>query len=162
MEKITPEKTHALLEKLAEYVMNEVPTRREMKQRFEGIDKRFDGIDQRLDGVDQRLNGMDLRFEGIEQKFKGVDRQFGRIDERLDRMALQLDRLQQEKADKADVVEIKKQLNTLMTNMDKLVGDVHIPRTEQKAFDAALQRLEKRIDDIEAQSTGYRVRDKKD
>ena len=118
MEKITPEKTHALLEKLAEYVMNEVPTRREMDQRFEGIDKRFE------------------------------------------RIALQLDQIQKEKADKADVIEIKQQLDIMMTNMDKLVGDVQISRTEQKAFDVALQRLEKRIDDIEVQNTGYKVRDK--
>ena len=132
MEKITPEKTHALLEKLAEYVMNEVPTRREMNQRFEGIDQRFEGINQRFEGIDQRF----------------------------ERIALQLDRLQQEKADKADIIEIKQQLDKMMTNMDRVVGNVQISRTEQKAFDAALQRVEKRIDDMEAQNTGYRVRDK--
>ena len=111
MNKITLETTFSLLEKLAEYVMTEVPTRREMDQRF-------------------------------------------------DRMTLQLDRLQQEKADKADVIEIKQQLNLLVTSVDKLAGEVQISRTEQKAFDAAFRRLEKRIDDLEDKHSGYRVRDK--
>ena len=42
MEKVTLEQTHALLEKLAEYVMTQVPTRAEM-------DKQSDEIHQQLD-----------------------------------------------------------------------------------------------------------------
>ena len=55
MSEITLEKTHALLEKLAEYVMTQVFTRQEMKERFEQIDKWFDRIDKRFDEIDKRF-----------------------------------------------------------------------------------------------------------
>jgi chromosome segregation ATPase len=120
MNKITLEKTHALLEKLAEYVMTEVPTQREMDKRFDDIDKRFERIEK------------------------------------------QLDQLRETKADKKDIIDLKRQLNVLTMGMDKLVGEVQINRTEQKAFDAALHRLESRIDDLEQKQTGYRINDKEE
>ena len=43
MSDITPEKTHALLEKLAEYVMNEVPIKREMNERFARLGGNYRG-----------------------------------------------------------------------------------------------------------------------
>ena len=49
MRQVTLEQTHSLLEKLAEYVMNQVPTRREINERFEQVDKRFEHIDKQLD-----------------------------------------------------------------------------------------------------------------
>ncbi len=77
MSKITLEKTHALLEKLASYVMNEVPTKKEMNERFELVDKRFESIELRLDeveddlketkyGVKSILNGMDNTVKDME------------------------------------------------------------------------------------------------
>jgi len=49
MEKVTLEQTHALLEKLAEYVMTQVPTRAEMDKRFEQVDKQLHDINRQLD-----------------------------------------------------------------------------------------------------------------
>jgi len=67
---ITPEKTHALLEKLAEYVMNEVPTRREMNSRFRQVEEKLDKIEQGkadkhdiqriLDGMDAQAKQLDI------------------------------------------------------------------------------------------------------
>ena len=48
MAEITLEKTHALLEKLAEYVMTQVPTRQEMNERFEQIDKRIEQMHKQI------------------------------------------------------------------------------------------------------------------
>jgi hypothetical protein len=39
MSTIAPEKTHALLEKLAEYVMNDLPTRKEMDAKLARLNK---------------------------------------------------------------------------------------------------------------------------
>ena len=44
MPKITPEKTHSLLEKLAEYVMNEVSTKKEVDGKIEKIDSKIDKL----------------------------------------------------------------------------------------------------------------------
>ncbi|MBN1560795.1 hypothetical protein JW998_11130 [candidate division KSB1 bacterium] len=56
MTEITLERTHALLEKLAEYVMTQVPTRRELDERFEQIDKRFEQIDATIHGIHSQLD----------------------------------------------------------------------------------------------------------
>ena len=56
MREITPEKTHKLLEKLAEHVMNNVPTKKEMNARFEQVDRRFDQVDKRFEHVESRLD----------------------------------------------------------------------------------------------------------
>ncbi len=70
MSKITPEKTHALLEKMASYVMNEVPTKKEMNQRFEQVDVRFNRVENDLletkQGVKSILNGMDNTVKDME------------------------------------------------------------------------------------------------
>jgi len=70
MTEITPEKTHKLLEKLAEHVMNNVPTKQEMNSRFKKVDKRFDQVENRLDRVENDvkliLDGMDAQAKDSE------------------------------------------------------------------------------------------------
>ena len=69
MPDITLEKTHALLEKLAEYVMNEVPTRREMNVRFEQVERKLETIEEeKADKKDIRtiLNGMDAQVKQLD------------------------------------------------------------------------------------------------
>lgn len=65
MSEITLEKTHALLEKLAEYVMTQVPTRQEMNERFDQVDKRFEQIDERFEQIDERFEQIDLELLDI-------------------------------------------------------------------------------------------------
>ena len=72
MEKVTLEQTHALLEKLAEYVMTQVPTRAEMDKRFEQVDKRFEQ-------VDKRFEQMDKRFEQVDRLLYDINRQLDLI-----------------------------------------------------------------------------------
>ena len=72
MSEITLELTHALLERLAEYVMTEVAPRRETNERFEQIDKRFDQVDKRFDQVDKR-------FEQIDKSIKLIHHQLDLI-----------------------------------------------------------------------------------
>ena len=56
MENVTLEQTHALLEKLAEYVMNQVPTRAEMDKRFEQMDKQFEQVDKQFHEIRQQID----------------------------------------------------------------------------------------------------------
>ena len=106
MPEITLEKTHALLEKLAEYVMNEVPNKSEVATKDE----------------------MNARFEQ-------VDRRFALMEQRLEKLEL-------EKADKKDI-------ETILTILDKQSKQLDIIRTEQVAFNHAFRRLEKRVEALE-------------
>jgi len=128
MSEITLEKTHALLEKLAEYVMNEVPTKRDDNTRFAQIDSRLDKVDSRLDKVDSRLDKVDSRLD--------------KVDSRFAQMEYRLERLELEKADKEDI-------QTILTILDKQAHQLEIIRTEQIAFDHAFMRLEKRVEVLE-------------
>ena len=85
MPEITLEKSHALLKKLAEYVMNEVPrksevpTKKEMNARFEQVDARFERMARVLaDKADKK------DIERIQQKLdkllEGMDSQAGQLD----------------------------------------------------------------------------------
>ena len=84
MNEITLEKVHDMLEKLAAYVMNEVPTRREMNERFEQIDKRFEEIDRRFEQIDKRFEQIDKRFEQIDRRFEQIDKRFDSIGKQLE------------------------------------------------------------------------------
>src|SRR4029077_7912795 len=42
--------------------------RKEMRERFDGVDKRFDGVDKRFDAMDQRFDSMDHRFDVLEER----------------------------------------------------------------------------------------------
>ena len=79
MSEITLEQTHALLERLAEYVMTQVPTRREMNERFEQVDKRFEQVDKRFEQVDKRFEQIDKRFEQIDNDFDQIHKQLNLI-----------------------------------------------------------------------------------
>ena len=91
MTEITLEKTHSLLEKLADYVMNETPTKREMDARFDQVEKRLDRVESDvrdtrrdvkliLDGMDTQVKDMEiLKTEQIALK-SGL----GRVEKRVD------------------------------------------------------------------------------
>ena len=74
MADITIEKTHDLLEKLAEYVMNEVPTRREMNElptkheMYEALEKKADkkDVEKIKQGINTLLNGMDAQAKQLD------------------------------------------------------------------------------------------------
>ena len=80
MSEITPEKTHALLEKLAEYVMTELPTRKEVDKKLASMETRFitqmraelenkaDKAD--LDHLDNKVN---LLLEGMDAQAKQLE-----------------------------------------------------------------------------------------
>ena len=77
MSDITPEKTHALLERLAEYVMNEVPTRKEMNAHFVQLEAEL-----QTTKIDIQEIKMDLRETGenIGSILNGMDAQAKQLD----------------------------------------------------------------------------------
>lgn len=127
MSEITLEKIHALLEKLAEYVMNEVPrksevpTKQEMNARFEQVDSRFEQMDSRFEKVEDRI---DRLADYVLTEIPGIK-----------------DQLEQ-KADKRDI-------QIILNGLDKNAKQLDIIRTEQVAFHHAFRRLEKRVEVLE-------------
>ena len=79
MAEITLEKTHALLEKLAEHVMNKVATKQEFRELRQDMNQRFEQVDKRFEQVDKRFEQVDKRFAQIDAHFQQVDRQFANI-----------------------------------------------------------------------------------
>ncbi len=81
MEEITLEKTHALLEKLAEYVMNEMVTRQELNERFEQVDKRFEQIDRQLADIHGELGLVRAEQRVFSQSFDLHHKRLERLEE---------------------------------------------------------------------------------
>ena len=90
MAKIKPEDTHALVEKLVEYVTNEVPTKKEMNSKFEQVDSKFAKVNSRFDQIENRL-------ASLEEK-KADKKDIQNIINILDRQAKQLDDIKTEQA----------------------------------------------------------------
>jgi len=70
MSEITPEKTHKLLEKLAEHVMNNVPTKKEMNARFEQVDRRLDRVES---DVKETKRDVKLILDGMDAQVKDTE-----------------------------------------------------------------------------------------
>jgi archaellum component FlaC len=142
MKEITLQKTYDLLEKLAEYVMTEVPTRCEMNagfqqvydvmdrrfkqvekrfkqidKRFEQVDRRFEQVDRRFEQVDRRFEQVDKRFEQIDKRFKQVDRRFEQVDKHFQFIEYQLT----EKADSKELEEVKKKFDSVIISIDAII-----------------------------------------
>jgi len=83
MAEINLEKVHSLLEKLAEYVMNEVPTNRKVDARFEKIDSRFENLERRLNKIEEeKADKKDVEKikQGINTLLNGMDAQVKQLD----------------------------------------------------------------------------------
>ena len=114
MPEITLEKSHALLKKLAEYVMNEVPrksevpTKQEMNERFEQMDSRFERMARVLaDKADKK------DVEKIHQKLN-------KLLEGMDSQVTQLDIIRTEQyATSATLDRHEKRLDVLEANIDR-------------------------------------------
>ena len=115
----TLKKTHALLEKLTEYVINEVPRRDEVPTRSE-LEKLAAYV----------MNEVPTKRE--------VESRFRRIEHELE-----------QKADKKDLEIVKENVQTILNGMDSMVKNLDVIRTEQKAFISGLRRLEKRVETLE-------------
>ena len=92
MSEITPEKTHQLLEKLAEYVMNEVPRKSEVATKQE-MNVRFDQVENRLDRVESNVNlildGMDTQVkeqEILKTEQVAIKSGLRRVEKRVDNL----------------------------------------------------------------------------
>ena len=132
MSEITLEQTHALLEKLAEYVMTEVPTRGEMNERFEQVDKRFEQIDRRFEQIDKRFEQIDERFEQIDKRFEQIDERFAQIEQRFEFV-------------EKDIVIIRSQ--------EELI------RAEQGIFAKTFELHHKRLRYLEDNAAAFHIRD---
>ena len=97
---ITLEKIHAMLERMAEHVVNEVPTKKEVDEKFQKVDEKFEKVfneiwnlkekmDQKadkkdiqkiLDGQDAMVNQLDI----IRTEQYAFNAAFTRLEERVE------------------------------------------------------------------------------
>ncbi len=91
MANITLEKLHDLLEKLAEYVMTELPTRKEMdaklaqkadKKDLEILGKKVDNIIDILDAQSKRLDTIQQELESISRTLDIHENRLGDLEQR--------------------------------------------------------------------------------
>jgi len=148
---------------LAEYVKNEVPTKKEMDERFDKVDERFENVDDRFENVDDRFDKVDERFENVDDRFDKMDDRFDKMDDRFEKVDDRLDKTDdrlnrltnyvlkeipdiknklEEKADKKDI-------QTILNGQDQIMKQLDIIRTEQVATSATLDRHEKRLEVLE-------------
>jgi len=111
--------TRSELEKLAAYVMTEVPRRDEVPTRSE-LEKLAAYV----------MTEVPTKRE--------VESRFRRIEHELE-----------QKADKKDLEIVKENVQTILNGMDSMVKNLDVIRTEQKAFISGLRRLEKRVETLE-------------
>jgi hypothetical protein len=101
------------------------------------------------------------RLETIENKLdqKADKADIDRLDKRIDALENKLDH----KADKADLERLEARLSIRMDEilnvLDKVVRELSIIRTEQKAISATLSLHEERIGRLEDKVFGQRVRE---
>ena len=149
MEKATPEQTHALLEKLAEYVMTEIPAIKEK------LDKKVDKADMQQKADKSDLQQLATKAD-LQQKADKSDLQQKADKADLLRLAEKTDVLQK------DVERIDNKVDMIIEVLDAQTQQLDIIRTDMKAIGGTLDLHERRLSDLEQRTFGYRVRDKDD
>jgi peptidoglycan hydrolase CwlO-like protein len=127
MSTITLEKSHALLTKLAEYVMNELP---KMDAKLSKLDARMDQLDARMDQLDTRMDRFDTRIDHFEARLE-------------------------QKADKQDLKRIEDKIDMLLEGMDAQAGQLDFLRTEMAAVSKTLDVHNERLGKLEQHNFGY-------
>lgn len=79
MSEITPEKTHRLLEKLVEHVMNNVPTKGEVPSNVQ-----FQYLTGKVCSLEDKVNSIEGKTDALEKKvdtlLDGIDKQAQQLD----------------------------------------------------------------------------------
>lgn len=130
MSKVTPEKTHALLEKLTDYVTSKMATKEDVNNQITDVNNRLSSVDSQFDTVNNKIdklaeyvmNKVPIKQE-MNYRFEQVENQLGKVE--------------------GDV-------KLILNGMDNQVKDMEILRTEQIAIHSGLRRLEIRVDGIES------------
>ena len=88
MTEITLEKIHALLEKLADYTMSELPTRKEMDEKLDQKADKKD-VDEIRQDLQIIINGMDKQVQQLDiirTEQVAFDQAFNRLEKRVEKL----------------------------------------------------------------------------
>ena len=138
MTEITPEKTHALLEKLAEYVMAEFP-------KFE----------QEIELLKDDVNVLKQDVATLKQDVASLKRDVGALSQDVDGIKQELAR----KADKFELEHLQIKVDLLLEKQDAQSKQLDIMRAEQHVFAKTFELHHKRLERLEEESSIYRIRD---
>jgi chromosome segregation ATPase len=143
MSEITPEKTHQLLERLADYVMTEVSTKTEVNQKISQVDEKIDKLADYVMAevstkaeVNQKISQVDEKIDQLANYVMNEVPTKREIDERLERV-------------EKDIGEVKQNVNLILEGMDAQAKQVEILKTKQTAFNHGFSRLEERVEKLE-------------
>ncbi len=88
-----------------------------LEQRFDGLEQRFDGLEHRFDGLEKKVDGLEKKVDRLENRFDGLEKKVDQLDEKFDDMGRTIvdaiERSMSVKADKTDVEDLSKRVNTL-------------------------------------------------
>ena len=167
MNGITLERVHDLLTQLAEYVMNEVPTRREVatkddiqkmreellsKEEFNEAKKDFLTKDEFYEAKKDLLTKEEfLKAKEDLLTKEGFDKAKEELltKEEFQQTTIKILATLDQKADKSEVEKIRNDMDQLLQGMDAVAGELQTFRIERMAQTAALRRLEKRVEVLE-------------
>jgi len=119
----TLKKTYDLMEKLADYVMNEVPSKSEVATKSE-VEKLAEYVMKEVPSKEE----LEIRLGKIRLE---IEKRIQKIEDKLD-----------QKADKKDI-------QMILNGMDGMAKSLDDIRIEQKAFISGLRRVEKRVEILE-------------
>jgi len=123
MTEYTLKKTHKLLEKLSEYVINEIPKRNETATKSE-VEKLAEYV------MNEVPNKEELEIYLAEVRLE-IEKRIQKVKDKID-----------QKADKKDIQVILNGMDAMAKNLDNM-------NIEQKAFISGLMRIEKRVESLE-------------
>jgi chromosome segregation ATPase len=95
MSEITPEKTHKLLEKLVEHVMNNGPAKGEVpsKAEFQCLAVKVDSIEGKLGSLEVKVFSLGTTIGSVEDKVSSLEGKIDTLIDGLDGQAQQLDNI---------------------------------------------------------------------
>ena len=143
MSKITPEKTHALLEKLTNYVTSKIATKEEVNDQIAVVTHKLSSVDNQFETVNDKIDKLAEYVMNEVPTKKEMNHRFEQVDRRFESIELRLDDVEE------DLKETKKDVKSILNGMDNTVKDMEILRTEQIAIHSGLRRMENRVDGLE-------------
>ena len=152
MKKITLQKTHALLENLAEYVKTEVATKKEVDEKIGKNDAKIDKLaDYVMTEVAtkmelaEKIRNNDSKIDKLAEYVMTEVPKKAEIDQLTDYVMTEVAKKSEVDEIKTDVKELKQKMDIIITGQDKQAKQLEDLKTEQITTNATLLRHEKRI-----------------
>ena len=107
------------------------------KKLYDFLVQRFDAHDRKFEAIDKKLISHDKKFDAHDKRFDANEKRLDKMEMRLD---LKFEWLDEKKADKQDIYDLRDEMITHINGLAKKIDDY---RTEQAMIMSQLNRHEK-------------------